>query len=1111
MSACHVLQISVINVNFLTIAVLFPNVAIMSDVPKPPSDQPNLSNGAERPPGDGQAKLHDSPVVQKASLMKANSVSDVQQSQSHSQPQTRLPPSSQSISPSKGTGVKSVKNSTKQAQSTARISSHDESKTTVVNPPVPLVTEAVPQLNKLQISTPTVVQNSSTTLKPTGSKSISKNKGIVKPSQAIQKKKGQTSPTSASASKTRPQSAVKTLATTDRPLAISNSAAGFDTGAPSQRNTATALIGVTGIPTNPHSPQAKPNPQSKTSAKPVHSAGVDQPPGISRVLTTQKPATTTALPVNPPPTVTGSQPVTTQVTRALAPRPTVIHPSLPKALERLPHAYPTLIAGMGNQSTPQTAQPATQGPSITREIMKLISTYLGSTQQDDESFGGNMSALRDRLEADPSSFDSNRNLLAWHVRDAIRSEFYRVKYPIPPPAALLLLVTQCEILLTNTTSVQCPFYFPGRRVTVPTDTGARRMGTTLQLRSKVATGREVTEVMLHLDGPQGGEFPWVQSSSLLPASTAVANQAAQRAAVAVKQRTREVRPRGGAATRGGRRGRKGTRARGVLQVDRKSATSAASFGTSLAGKAPSVGQKGMKSQVSPSTGRSGHSASGRGSTMAARTNAATGRNTAASGGRVASSGGRTGAGKSGQEITTVSVPVALVCASSPPRRRIIDDGRQISYVSGSLRRALGSKGNDCSQDAAKIGAILGIERLVARRNLNGTGTQYFVKWSGRPFADGSWEKRESLLEDVPGLVREFDIRHPDGCGTTGPSRKQQKQLQTTDAIEPKMSPGMATTAQGSSNQSEGGSTGMTDILSAQKESSGTKCEGYGESQSEETSEYIDDVTGVPIPSWVDTPILELNIGDMVLQIRRPSDYVLHNDADAAARDTKKRQSEFKKKHVETAVQIYSLSRNEARLAIEHGLRAHRENAQRAIQFPRGLGKVSPYDHGTPFSVDDVTNAPASWEGYFTHLGMKCTDYVRELPPYMPTVDDNSLSKIVRGCNDAAFTMCLEHRERARNVVREAFRYDGSSSAPSTLFRDGVKAPPGNGISGKKRARSNAISVGCEDIGFGREKLLRERDDKVGKILKTSQKSSRKDGMWYDSTWACWRPMQPKSD
>lgn len=1070
----------------------------MSDDPKPPSDQPNLPSGAERCPGEGQAKLLDSSVNQTIPLVKKKGISDVQQSQS----QSRLSPSSHSISPSKGTGVISVKHATKQAQSTARISSHDESKTTVANPPVPLGTEPVPQLNKLQASTPNVGQNSSSTVKPTDSKSISKTKGIVKPSQAIQKKKGQTSPTSASGSKIQPHSGVKTLATIDRPPAISNSAAGSETGTPS--------VGVTGTPTNPHSHQAKPNPQYKTSAKPIHSASVDQPPGISCVLTTQNPATTTALPVNPPSTVITSQPVVTQATRALAPRPTLVHPSLPKALEGLPHAYPTLIAGMGSQSTPQTAQSATQGPSITREIMKLISTYLGSTQQDD-TFGGNMSALRDRLEADPSSFDSNRNLLAWHVRDTIRSEFYRVKYPIPPSAALLLLVTQCEILLTNTTSVQCPFYFPGRRVTVPTDTGARRMGTTLQLRSKVAAGKEVTEVMLHLDGPQGGEFPWVQSSSLLPASTAVANQAAQRAAVAVKHRAREVRSRGGAAGRGGRRGRKGSRARGVLRVERKSATSTASPGMLPVGKAPSVGQKGMKLQAGPSTGRSGHSTPGRGSTVAARTSATTGRNTTAASGRVASSGGRTGAGKSGQEITTVSVPVALVCASPPPRRRIVDEGRQISYVSGSLRRALDSKGNNFSQDASKIRAVLGIERLVARRNLNGTGIQYFVKWSGRPFEDGSWEKRESLLEDVPGLVREFDIRHPDGCRPTGSSREQQKLLQSTDATEPKVLPGIATTTQGSSNQLEGGFTGMTDILSAQKESSNTKYGGYGESQSEEACEYIDDVTGVPIPSWVDTPILELNVSDMVLQIRRPGDYVLHNDADAAARDTKKRQSEFKKKHVETAVQVYSLSRNEARLAIEHGLRAHRENSQRAIQFPRGLGKVSPYDHGTPFSVNDVMNAPASWEGYLTHLGLKCTDYVRDLPPYMPTVDDNSLSKIVRGCNDAAFSMCLEHRERARNVVREAFRYDGSSLAPSTLFRDGVKAPPGIGIAGKRRARSNAISAGCDDIGFSREKLLRERDDKVGKILRTSQKSSRKDGMWYDSTWACWRPMPPKSD
>lgn len=1079
-----------------------------SDAPKHSKDSGSYC-GAGLRLEDPQAKPP-GPAIGREALQKTECTSDAQPSQSQHPLQLSSQPAKDPVAPvapSKGKNASSEKPVSKRAQSAAQPSSHNEPKAVVADPATPPIVASALQLGKVRATT-SKEQTPNVKTRPADSKGISKTKGLLGPPQTAQKQENQVLTVKATVSKAQPQSDVKPLATTQGLSSTpSNPTVGPQTGAVLQPQLVELSVGSAATSLNLHPNQPLTNTETNASIKSTSAPGDGQPTKVSNALATQTPATT-AMTVNPKSIATTSHPAVTQVTRALAPRPTLIQPAMSGALKGLTHVYPTMMPGSETQVEAQKTQPVTQGPSITREIMKLIAAYLASTQQD-ESFGGNMSSLRDRLEADPSGFDSNRNLLSWHVRDTIRSEFYRVKYPVPPPPPLLLLVTQCEILLTNITSVQRPFYFPGTRVTVPTDTGARRMGSTLQLRTKMVAGRQVTEVMLHLDGPQGGEFPWVQSSSLMPASSVVATQAAQRAAVVSKYQNRDALGRSGTSARGGRRGRKATRVRGgAAQVDPKSATPGASSSLLTAAKASNVDQKGVKTQTGASTNRSGISASARGANALVRGGSTAGRSSSASG-RGPSNGGKAGIGKNSQEATTVSVPVALVCATPPPRKHIIGDGRQLSYVSGSFRRALDSKGDNFPQDAVKIRALLGIERLVARRNVRGLGIQYFVKWSGRPFKDCSWEKRNSLLEDVPGLVREFDVRHPDECKLID-LVPEQKSLESTNTAKPAANINKAAT-HGGPDQSEGGFTERSDVL--QNDSSTTKWGGNDGGRPRETSEFIDDVTGIPIPSWVDTPILELNISDMVLQVRRPNDYVLHNDTDAATRDMKKRQSEFKKKHVETAVQVYSLSRNEARLAIEHGLRVHRENSQRAIQFPRGLGRVSPHDHGVPFALGDVSNAPASWEGYLTHLGLRCTDFVRNLPPYMPSVDDNALSKIMRGCNDAAFATCLEHRERARNMVREAFRYDGSSLAPSTLFRDGVRVPPGSGITGKKRARSNAITAGCEDIGFTQEKLLRERDEKVRKVLDATvtRKPSRTDGMWYDSNWACWRQMPSGSD
>lgn len=922
---------------------------------------------------------------------------------------------------------------------------------------------------------------------------------------------------------------------------------------------------------------------------PASAAGGPAPPASAATLTAVASNNATT------PTIAAANPaiVTTPATTAT---PTTT--ATPAAAAILAAAAAPATTTTTATATAATAIPApilTDLKPLSNELLKLINNYLTVSPLIVNMLGATLPMVRDRLQNDINPYGGNKAELSWEIREAIRTEFTKVIYPSAPPQVLLLLLFGTEIILTNMFNPSRPFYFPGARVTAPTSDGSRRVGTTLQLRSKTVHGGPVMEAMLHLDGPSGGTFQWIQVKSLLP-MTGTALPTAAEAGVSQPSSGRRGSGggrRGGAAAGGAvaggaggggsgvRRSRTGrtnrtNRTGNTTAARRAQARAATGAGTALdpsmsasnnkanrslpplpgalqsptgllasgvtaagvtatasaqttAGAAGALGVStpvgiGIAAAIATTrsgasgTNKAGNSARHSAAMQIARTAAAAaaaaisrplvgsavarGGTHANIGGSIAggggagvgtgtggrSSGGSGGGGSRGPVVEpSAVVPTSLICALPPPRSRIVGNERPVSHSSGSLRRALDiSATAPLATSAAKLRLILGIQRLIARRLVENVGMQYFVKWSGRPITEGSWESRDSLLQDVPGLVREFDIRHPEEStvvrlpatpskrteqkgSQTQPEKKTSDQTHDEEATLNSSDKTRNEKVQGDNSGKVGASTldkqqsnKNTEDREREKkdetekdkvkEKDGGKKDGDDNNKSDNNKkrnvEYVDDVSGVSIPGWVDTPIVELNISGMVLQIRRPDDYSLHNDAEAAARDGKRRQAEFKKKNIEAAVQVYSLSRTEARFAIDHGLRAHRERNQHAIPFPRGLGRVSANDVcGTPFAKRDVLLAPASWEAYLLHLGMTCKDASRDLPPWMPTIVDKPsvMSDIVDTHHQQSLTRAKEHRERARSLVRDAFRYDGLVTPPAKLFRDGVRHPPGTPI------------------------------------------------------------------
>ncbi|CDF33748.1 unnamed protein product [Chondrus crispus] len=277
--------------------------------------------------------------------------------------------------------------------------------------------------------------------------------------------------------------------------------------------------------------------------------------------------------------------------------------------------------------------------------------------------------------------------------------------------------------------------------------------------------------------------------------------------------------------------------------------------------------------------------------------------------------------------------------------------------------------------------------------------------------------------------------------------------------------------------------------------------------SESGRKFVDDISGVEIPGYVDSPILELGFAGMVLHIRQSREYSLHNDALAVIRDYKKRQSRFKQENIRSAEKLFLLTKSEARMALDASLRSHKIHNRYPIPFPRGLGRAVPLDTGVPFSKDVVSMGPPSLESYLIGLGLRPKHFERDLPPLMPTLDAKTRRRVAISARDASFERATEHRERARLLLRNAYRHGNNANAPSMLFREGKRRPAecdscfatnGNALGSK--AKSPRLP---EPLIKREPPLIAALTAAKARVAERASNKEKKEG-WFDPIWNCWR-------
>lgn len=818
-------------------------------------------------------------------------------------------------------------------------------------------------------------------------------------------------------------------------------------------------------------------------------------PVISRANITSSTPTNLPRPRNPTSATAAHWPQTIHLSHphlpAIAPKPPSLSvptahsgPPPPSLPQPPPLALPTNAPSLAlPAATPSRASP----PSISLSIARLITEYLGPLYPRRDSVGATLNALRTRLETDTSNFDKNSEILVFQVREALRTEFFKIVYPTPPAPELLRLLTRSELLMNPPKPGARPFYFPGARVAVPTEAGSRRAGTTLQLRFRTGDHTK-TEALLHLDGPGGGGFQWVQTQALSPLIQYI---------VPPKKPARAGRGRGRA-----RKEKDG-------KVKKRSST-----GKKKVASAPKTTPKALaKQSASPTT---------------ARTSSGTRPSTTSTPVSAAAASPKKPPATNKSPVTPKTTPSQPSPDSKRASNRREDEKEEIkkmlpptfvpdsildtqvgwwkkaregvgvtSWGVGTSRVSLKSReGENVENVLGKLQRIIGVERLVARREVDGGGIEYFVKWSGRSIKDGSWERKESLMKDVPGCVMDFEVKHP----------WQPKRVCCSDRVKTEEE----TVIDSKAEKTEVKIAVKTEIEEVKEVVKDGEVQIQTKVQSAKSIKpktYVDDLTGLHIPAYVDTPILELGFAGMVLQIRRPGEYTLHHDASAAMRDMKKRQSKLKQDDPQLGTRLFALTKPEARAVLDTSLRMHKVHGRYPILFPRGLGGACPVDTGTAFSAEVVQAAPPSWERYFMELGLRPKHFHRTLPPFFPTLNVKSSYRFNMNLRDLAHERVIEDRERARICVRSAHRYQNAADPPASLFRDGKKRPFECDECYSGSERQNAVTKIPRVISQS-EQAARGKETKMSEALEIAKQGGGK--RWYDHYWSCWRQSKPST-
>jgi Chromo (CHRromatin Organisation MOdifier) domain len=432
--------------------------------------------------------------------------------------------------------------------------------------------------------------------------------------------------------------------------------------------------------------------------------------------------------------------------------------------------------------------------------------------------------------------------------------------------------------------------------------------------------------------------------------------------------------------------------------------------------------------------------------------------------------------------------------------------------------------------SAMTAKVMLIDRLVARRENMSCGgvVEYCVKWTGIGWDGCSWESRDALLQDVPGLVLAFDTRHPEV-----PSRA------IGQIREPTAAEAEEHTRRGAAHFN----------ASEQRESSAPP----------EKVPPVDDP--IMIPAWVDSPLVELNFSGMALHIR-PDEWTLFSDPGSIVRDSKKRRIRFRQEFPEEFRRLFPITkgelaakeRNDAKAVIEGNMKKRKHFGSYPILFPRALGTVIRTELAPPVPRADIEQAPPSWEKYFINLGLECTNWEREFPPDMPTASQAVCRTVEHAKKMMAVDEQNRSRERTSRLIQERIDKEpggiGGITAGAEDYLTKVRLatsvrtslPPQQTnasvldayrgelehvvakqeLSDKEtiaksitNGESDAVAVPGGDATFlytGTEPLvepdlLRNRNSLFENALRLAGPRSCAPPRWYDPVWCCWRYVQ----